>query len=143
MGLPIESLPADPAASVETPMRGCARTTLAAVAALAFLVKILLALRTYGTNDVYIFEQFSVWSRYLGVMLYRVDPTFNHPPSMIHVLHFFSWLGGSTGLRFPFWLRLPGILADAGTLWIVWKLLGERTQDRSVFWSLILLATAP
>ncbi len=120
-----------------------ARTALAAVASLALLLKILLALKTYGTNDVYVYGHFSVWSRYLGVLLYRVDPQFNHPPSMIHVLHFLSWLASSTGLPFSFWLRFPGILADTGNLWIVWKLAGERAHQRSVFWPLVLLAGAP
>jgi tetratricopeptide (TPR) repeat protein len=143
MGFPNEAASPDPSQPVEMRMTRRARAALAGVALLAFLIKIVVALKTYGTNDVYVYNQFSVWSRYLGVLLYRVDPQFNHPPSMIHVLHCLSWLAGSTGLPFPFWLRLPGILADTGTLWIVWKILGERPQDRSVFASLILLATAP
>jgi len=110
---------------------------------MAFLVKLALALKTYGTNDVYAYDQFSTWSRYLGVELYHVDPLFNHPPSMIYLLHTISWLAGATRLPFQFWLRLPGILADAANLWIVWKLLGDRVTERSVFWSLILLAAAP
>jgi hypothetical protein len=136
-------------------------TTLAGVASLALLIKILLALKTYGTNDVYVYDQFSVWSRYLGVSLYTADSQFNHPPSMIHWLHFLSWLAGSTRLPFSFWLRLPSILADTANAWIVWKLLmnprktegnasaapfalaGKRVSEQSIFWSLILLAGAP
>jgi tetratricopeptide (TPR) repeat protein len=120
-----------------------ARTALAGVTALALLIKLLLALKTYGTNDVYVYEEFSVWTRYLGVSLYRLDPQFNHPPSMIYLLHLISWLAVRTRLPFSFWLRLPGILADAGNVWLVWKLLGKRVQDRSIFWSLILFAGAP
>ena len=61
---------------------------------------------------------------------------------------FSSWLAGWTGLPFPFWLRLPSILADAANVWIVYKLVGERVlagerSERSAFWSLILLAGAP
>jgi tetratricopeptide (TPR) repeat protein len=133
---------------IQHPMTRRARLAIAGVALLAFFIKILLALKTYGTNDVYVYDHFSVWSRYLGVFLYRADPQFNHPPSMIHILHAFSWLAAVTGLPFSFWLRLPGILADTGSLWIVWKMLGARTvlntkEDRSIFWSLILLAAAP
>ena len=147
MGPPIES-PSSGPSLVETRMTLRARAALAGVASLALLIKILLALKTYGTNDVYVFSQFSVWSQYLGVQLYRVDPQFNHPPSMIHVLHFLSWLARSTALPFSFWLRLPCILADTGTVWIVWKLLGERklaadpAKQRSV-WPLVLLAASP
>lgn len=113
------------------------------VAAAALIVKLLLALKTYGTNDVYFYEQFSEWSRYVGVELYRIDQWFNHPPSMIHLLHALSWLSGVTALPFAFWLRVPAILADAGNLFLVWKFLGERVTERSIFWALVLLAAAP
>ena len=64
-------------------MTSRARAAIAGVACAALFIKLLLALKTYGTNDVYVYDQFSVWSRYLGVALYRADPQFNHPPSMI------------------------------------------------------------
>jgi tetratricopeptide (TPR) repeat protein len=143
MGIPIEPPPPDPAMPARLRLSDCARPVLAGVAALALLVKLVLALTTYGTNDVYVYDHFSVWSRYLGAFLYHADPQFNHPPSMIYVLHAFTWLAGATSLPFSFWLRLPGILADTANLWIVWKLLGERVQQRSVCWSLVLLAAAP
>ncbi len=117
--------------------------SIAAVGAGAFLVKLFLAVKTYGTNDVYSYDQFSVWSRYLGVSLYHLDPLFNHPPSLIHLLHGLSWLGRVSPLPFPFWLRLPAILADAANLWLVWKLLGPRVREQSIFWALIFLAAAP
>ena len=62
---------------------------------------------------------------------------------MIHVLHALSWLAAITGLPFAFWLRLPAIVADAANLWLVWKLLGERVREQSIFWALVLLAAAP
>ena len=116
---------------------------IAGAGAIGLAVKLLLALKTYGTNDVYSYQQFAVWSRYLGVDLYHVDPLFNHPPSMIHVLQAMDWLSRATGLSFSFWLRLPAILADAANLWLVWKLLGERVRERSIFWALLLLAVTP
>lgn len=116
---------------------------VASVAAAALIVKLLLALETYGTNDVYFYDQFSEWSRYVGVELYRIDPLFNHPPSMIHLLHALSWLSSLTALPFAFWIRVPAILADAGNLLLVWKLLGERVTEGSTFWALVLLAAAP
>lgn len=116
---------------------------IAAVAAVSFLVKLLLALKTYGTNDVYTYDQFSFWSRYLGVSLYHIDPLFNHPPSMIHLLHALSWLCKVTGVPFSFGLRLPAIIADAANLWLVWKLLEDRGKERTIYWALILLAASP
>jgi tetratricopeptide (TPR) repeat protein len=139
----LEPLSAFPPVPEQKSIAARSRTALAAVVSLALLVKLLIAWKTYGTNDVYVYDEFSVWTRYLGVALYRLDSQFNHPPSMIHLLHFLSWLAVRTGLPFSFWLRLPGILADAGNVWIVWKLLGDRIQEQSIFWSLILFAGAP
>lgn len=116
---------------------------VAAVAALTCVVKLIIALKTYGTNDVYSYDQFSAWSAYLGVSLYHVDPLFNHPPSMIHVLHALTRLGAATGLPFAFWLRVPAILADAANVWLLWKLLGERVREQAVFWAIVLFAAAP
>ncbi len=110
---------------------------------LGFSIKLLLALKTYGTNDVYSYEQFAFWSKYLGGSLYRYDPLFNHPPSMIHILQGMHWLARSTGLSFSFWLRLPAILADAANLWLVWKMLAERVRESSIHWALVLLAICP
>ena len=119
------------------------RSIIFLVAAAAFLLKIWLAAATYGTNDVYGFHHFYEWSLYLGVGLYRADRYFNHPPSMIHVLRLVGWLSRATPVPFQFWFRLPSILADTGSLSIVWKLLQPRTEDNSVFWSLVLFAAAP
>jgi hypothetical protein len=105
--------------------------------------KLFLALRTIGTNDVTTFHHFLVWSRYFGVGLYRADPGFNHPPSMIHVLRLLGWLQSSTSLPFAFWLRLPAILADLGSLWILWELLRSRLHERQIRWALLLFAAAP
>jgi len=116
---------------------------VAAVGGLALLGKLLLALNTYGTNDVYAYERFLVWSRYLGVALYPAAWDFNHPASMIHVLRAMGWLADTTGIFFPFWLRLPGILADAGSLWLVWRLLGSRVGEPSVRWAAVMLAASP
>ncbi len=113
------------------------------VAAAALAFKIVLALRTYGTNDVYRYELFLVWSRPLGVQLYKAAWDFNHPPSMIYALRAIGWLAQVTGLPFQFCLRLPGILADAGSLWLVWKLAGDRIAQRSTALALLFLAAAP
>lgn len=116
---------------------------IAAAAAIAFVIKLTLALKTFGTNDVYAYQQFAIWSKFLGVELYRYDPYFNHPPSMIHVLQGMLWLSRTTAISFSFWLRLPAIGADAANLWLVWKLLGDRVRKRSIHWALVLLALAP
>ena len=112
-------------------------------AAVAFFCKIALALTTFGTNDVCTWERFAFWSRLLGVGVYRLNQDFNHPPSMIYILRCIGWLTDTTGIAFPFWMRMPAILADAGSLWIVWRLLTPRMHERSVRWGLLLMALSP
>jgi tetratricopeptide (TPR) repeat protein len=112
-------------------------------AAIAFLLKILLAFKTFGTNDVYAWERFAHWSAIFGSQLYRIDAAFNHPPSMIHVLAIMTWLAKTTGIGFPFWLRLPAILADAGGLWLVYRIFDARLDEPVVRWGLLLLAISP
>ncbi len=112
-------------------------------AAFSFLCKLLLALNTYGTNDVYAWERFAHWSALFGSGLYAIDPAFNHPPSMIHVLALMSWLAKSTGVFFPFWLRLPAILADLGSLWVLLRIFVPRLSEPLIRWGLLLFAFSP
>jgi len=112
-------------------------------AAAAFGCKILLALKTYGTNDVYSLEQLlEIW-RYLGTDLFRIYPGANNPPSMLYLLACEQALAHLTGLPFSFWFHVPSILADAGSLWLVWRLLESRLGEPSVRWALIMTALAP
>jgi hypothetical protein len=112
------------------------RTAVVAIAAIAFFAKLWLALSTYGTNDVYTYERFGLWSQYLGADLYRIAPDLNHPPSMLHFLSALLGLSGFTPLPFPFWLRFFGIVADLGTLWLIWRIAGPRL-------AVLLLAISP
>jgi len=107
-----------------------------AIAAIAFFAKLWLALKTYGTNDVYTYERFGLWSQYLGAELYRIAPDLNHPPSVLHFLSGLLRLSGFTHLPFHFWLRLCAIVADVGSLWLVWRIAGERV-------AVLLIAISP
>lgn len=125
-------------------------TAIASAMALATLVKIALALGTYGTNDVLYWEWFLARLQQSGgIGLYRsVDPSstakfFNHPPFMIHALRVLSVMAEATGIPFPFWLRLPAILADLGSTVLVWKLLAPQLGERLSPAALVLLAVAP
>jgi len=131
--------PALEADSVSLPWR----ISIIATTVACLLLKLLLAAKTYGTNDVYRFEAFTAASRYFGAFIYRAIPDFNHPPSMIHLLLVIGWLSNVTGLPFSFWLRVPGILADAASVWVLWKILGTRLQERSIRCALLMFAAAP
>lgn len=119
------------------------RLLIVLAAAIAFAAKLLLALKTYGTNDVYTYERFALWSRYFGAELYKIAPDLNHPPSMLHILSGLLWMSEHTHLPFHFWIRFPGILADAGSLWLVCRIVGPRIAERSVFIAVLLIAIAP
>jgi Dolichyl-phosphate-mannose-protein mannosyltransferase len=117
---------------------------------LACALKLLLALRTYGSNDVLYWEWFLDRLRQAGgVGLYHsADPAndakiFNHPPFMIHLLRLMQALASATGIAFPFWLRLPAIVADLGATVLVWRLLAPRLGRDVSPGALVLLAAAP
>jgi len=111
---------------------------------LAFIVKLILSFTTIGTNDSATWYGFlSYLSEYDGISLYRHIESFNHPPFMIHVLQVMGFLRSSTGISFYFWLRLPAILADIGSVIIVARLLKLYLGPRFSRANLVLLALAP
>jgi hypothetical protein len=107
------------------------RAAVLVAAAFASLFKLYLALYTEGTLDAAGFADHLAKIEEFGVGVYRVGGAFNNPfnspPFIIHFLKALGWLARTTGLPFAFWLRLPCILADAGSLFLVWKLL-ERSR---------------
>ena len=88
------------------------------VAMFAALFKIGMALMTLGTNDVIAFYQFAKALETHGLTwTYEHSALFNHPPLVGYFLQGLAWLDHQpffqqNGLTFPFFLRLPGIIAD-------------------------------
>jgi hypothetical protein len=119
------------------------RALLIIAATVALIVKIVIDATTVGTNDVLTWERFLAEAHQLGgIGLYRGDPLFNHPPFIITFLHGIGRAARITGLPFQFWLRLPAIVADLGSLFLVYRIaqregLNVRTS------ALVLLALAP
>jgi len=113
--------------------------------AFATLIKLYLALYTHGSLDVAGFRDHLDKIHELGVGAYRVrgafDNPFNSPPPMIHVIKFWGWL--SQFAPFGFWLRLPGILADICSFFLVSRLLAKLWPDRSHFWALLGMILCP
>jgi len=105
---------------------------------IATLVKLVLAVVTIGTNDVPTWRAFADNAILCGGCAYQFpapygDP-FIHPP---FIIHFLKLIGTST-TWFPFWLRLPAILADIGTVLVVTRLI-PTISTRSI----VLLALNP
>jgi hypothetical protein len=99
---------------------------------LAFLLKIVLALSTLGSNDSITWGQFAAAIQARGGLeVYYTVRRFNHPPFMLHVLRSLAWLTDVTSLPFPFWLRFPAIVADFGSVVLVWRLLAARLAQHA------------
>jgi 4-amino-4-deoxy-L-arabinose transferase-like glycosyltransferase len=116
--------------------------------AAASLLKLYLALTTAGTIDAAGFADHLAKIEQLGGLgAYRVrgafDNPFNSPPFMIHALRAMGWLAQTTHLPFPFWLRLPSILADAGSFLITSRMLARLWPARDLTWPLLLVALSP
>ena len=104
---------------------------------LATTVKLLIAWFTIGTSDITTWRVFANNAALCGHCVYALpgpygDP-FNHPPFLV----LFLKLIAGTAL-FPFWLRLPSILADIGTVFFVSRLLPNASK-----WHMVLLALNP
>lgn len=117
---------------------------LVGVLALSTTWKLWIAATTIGTNDVVTWERFARGIAELGGMgVYYAEPLFNHPPFMTHVLQVMLWLSDVTLLGFPFWLRLPAICADIGSVFILWRFIERRMSPEVSPLALLLLAAAP
>lgn len=122
---------------------------IVAAATIACAIKLLVALNTFGTNDVMAFYQFGQSLSQHGLEhTYGSGIAFNHPPVVAHFLRFIydasRWSAfRETGITFPFLLRLPGILADFVSVLVLLRLRKKFPQLQLPTWSLILFALSP
>lgn len=131
-----------------------ATIAIVSAAVIAFLVKLLIAYNTFGTNDVaalYMFarslNQYGLqWTYQHGVPWMSDSTVFNHPPLTAYYLELIETLSRMQlyrdfGLTFPFLLRLPAIAAD---FVIVQFLLAIRKTLIPVpTWTMLLFALSP
>lgn len=119
------------------------------VAALAAALKILIALATFGTNDVVAFYEFAKAIETHGLTwTYEHSILFNHPPLVGYLLRGLIWLTRQPaleqlGISFPFLLRLPGIIADFLVVLLLVVLGRQYPQLRPPAWALLLFAASP
>jgi hypothetical protein len=114
--------------------------SIAIAIAAVFLLETTLALSTYGTNDVLTWEQDVAKIESQGPLAlyregvqafsktgepYHVQP-FIHPPFMIHVLRFWQLLANTFHLPLGFWMRFTCILANLGSLLVIWRVAKPR-----------------
>ncbi len=105
---------------------------------LALALKLVLAIFTFGTNDVASYQHFAAGiADHDASWLYKHDPGMNHPPLVAHALGVLIRIARATGLPFAFCFRLPAIVADMFTLVLLARLLRPYIREVS------LLAMAP
>ena len=118
-------------------------------ALVAFVLKLVIATNTFGTNDVITFYEFARSLNQHGLQwTYENDISFNHPPLTAYYLRAIYQLDHipffrEYGLSFPFLIRLPGILADLVTLAV---LFWAAIRDPRIYvptWALLLFALSP
>ena len=109
------------------------KRTLILACALSFSLKVILALATYGTNDVLTWEAHVRALQARGVQAlylegsrpiweensFGVNQQFNHPPFMIHALRAWAAISDATGVPLRAWLRLTSAAADIAMIWLV------------------------
>lgn len=120
----------------------------------AFLLKILLAATTYGTNDAQTFELMQAKAETRGVRALYTEGTeardnhgkvlhmmqMNHPPFVLHLMRVWAFCGRRIGGSLHFWLRFTCACADLFAFFLIRKLL---EGSPGAFWNLAILALSP
>jgi uncharacterized membrane protein len=115
----------------------------------AFVLKLIIASNTFGTNDVITFYEFARSLHQHGLQwTYQNDISFNHPPLTAYYLQAIYLLDHQPALRefglsFPFLIRLPGIFADLITCLALWWVTKKDPRIVIPPWALLLFALSP
>ncbi|MDP8266635.1 MAG: glycosyltransferase 87 family protein [Candidatus Aceula meridiana] len=95
-------------------------------ASAALIAKLFFSYNVYGTNDITSWMYFSnINEKYGSFQIYSICPTYNHPPLMSWILGIIKTISLQTQLSFPFVLRLFPIVADYGSIFVIWKILSS------------------
>ena len=125
-------------------------------ALIAFLLKLAFAYNTFGTNDVAAFYMFAgslhehglEWTYRNGVIFFSNFPVFNHPPLTAYYLELIGHLSKNSllqdcGITFPFLLRLPGIICDFVSVFVLLRMRDALSSRQIPAWALVLFALSP
>ena len=124
---------------------GRARLFVLGLALLATLLKLLVAAHTFGTNDVHYWTLFAAavdkWGP-VGIYGHPLGAPYNHPPLSGWMLVAANGLTSHFG-HFPFWIRVPASVADAGTAVLVFELVRQRQPVRVAAAAGVAIAWTP
>lgn len=133
-----------------------ALVALGLCAVFAFVVKLTIAVSSYGSTDVLLFEadaakierdgalalyRDGVRTEWCGAAGQRPCPPFNHPPLIVLALRAWAGLADVSGLPLGFWLRVTSALADVGTFVVLFLLC--RTCNLRQGGALLLFTASP
>jgi hypothetical protein len=111
---------------------------------LSTVVKLWLALTTFGTNDVRYWQNYMSYIVENGsVTIYRDERFYNHPPAVSGLLWLMHLVADHAPHGFPFVMRLPAILADAGTTLLMYRLVAFAWGERRAVVCAIGVALSP
>lgn len=123
-----------------------ARWLIAGLASVMLVGKLLLAGRTFGTNDAASWTEFARSENLVGpIRLYSLvwaHELYNHPPLIGYFLHLVNLIQ-TWGWPPRFTIRMVSSLADVGTALIVFELLRPRRGLKVAAASAILVAVSP
>jgi uncharacterized membrane protein len=127
---------------------GRARLVVVAVAALATFLKLEIAARTFGTNDVGYWGAFAQAVRRFGpVGIYghhlRLPVQYNHGALAGWMLLGINWVLDHHVLSFPFLIRVPACLADFATALLVFELVRLVRPVREAAIAALLVVCSP
>ena len=132
-------------------IRFCRDSTfcIVGVGLIGVVLKLLIALNTFGTTDVLMFYQFAhALTQHDLAWLYQHSIYFNHPPLTAYYLRLIFFLDHQAGFRengltFPVLLRLPGIVADFVTFLVLFRASKSDAGIHLATWALALFALSP
>jgi uncharacterized membrane protein len=128
---------------------GRARLAVISVAAVVTVLKLEVAARTFGTNDVGYWGAFAKAVRDFGPVgiyghdLVRLPVVYNHGPLAGWLLAAINWILDHHILSFPFLIRVPACLADFVTALLVFELVRLARPARQAAIAAVLVACSP
>lgn len=119
------------------------RATLLGLIAAGFAARLALWLASWGANDADLWQAFATLIHRDGlIQTYRTQPLFNHPPLMPYWAAAAEALSRATGVSFPVLFKLPMLLADGLTCWLLWQI-GRGDRSLAGLSLAAIYATAP
>ncbi len=128
---------------------GRARLVVISVAAVVTVLKLEVAARTFGTNDVGYWGAFAQAVREFGPVgiyghdLVRLPVVYNHGPLAGWLLVAINWILDHHVLSFPFLIRVPACLADFVTTLLVFELVRLARPSRQAAIAAVLFVCSP